>query len=68
MQMDLAVVDSNPVRWQRTPHTRTRNPLSVDDQVNARILSLVADLGNTVLTKRAAGDLFSYSILPQNYG
>lgn len=28
-----------------------------DDPVNARILSLVVDLGNTVLTKRAASDL-----------
>lgn len=66
--MDLAVADPNPVRWQRTPHTGTSNPLSVDDPVNARILSLVADLGNTVLTKRAAGDLFSYLIPPQNHG
>lgn len=30
-----------------------------DDPLNARILSLVADLGNTVLTKRAAADLYS---------
>ena len=28
-----------------------------DDPINARILSLVVDLGNTVLTKRAATDL-----------
>ena len=28
-----------------------------DDPINARILSLVVDLGNTVLTKRAASDL-----------
>lgn len=67
MQMDLAV-DSNPARWQRTPQMRTTNALPDDDPVNARILSLVADLGNTVLTKRAAGDLFSYSVLPQNRG
>lgn len=28
-----------------------------NNAVNARILSLVVDLGNTVLTKRAASDL-----------
>lgn len=28
-----------------------------DDPINARILNLVIDLGNTVLTKRAATDL-----------
>lgn len=66
--MELAVANSNSVRWQRTPHTQTSSPLSVDDPVNARILSLVVDLGNAVLTKRAAGDLFSYLIPPQNYG
>jgi rapamycin-insensitive companion of mTOR len=27
------------------------------DPVNARILKLVVDLGNTVLSKKAAGDL-----------
>lgn len=31
--------------------------MSDDDPVNARILNLVVDLGNTVLTKRAASDL-----------
>lgn len=30
-----------------------------NDPVQARILSLTTDLGNTVLTKRAAGDLFN---------
>ena len=29
-----------------------------DDPIRARILALASDLGNTVLTKRAAGDLF----------
>lgn len=30
-----------------------------DDPLNARILRLIVDLGNTVLTKRAAGDLYT---------
>ena len=30
------------------------------DPLEARILSLVVDLGNTVLTKRAAGELHGY--------
>ncbi|MCJ1339143.1 hypothetical protein MMC09_004432 [Bachmanniomyces sp. S44760] len=33
-----------------------------DDPVKARILSLVVDLGNTVLTKRAAGELHAIKI------
>lgn len=66
--MEHAVANSNSMRSQRTPHMRTSNQLSVDDPVNARILSLVVDLGNAVLTKRAAGDLFSYLTPLQNYG
>ena len=31
-----------------------------EDPINARILALVSDLGNTVLTKRAASDLVKY--------
>ena len=30
------------------------------DSLEARIVSLVIDLGNTVLTKRAAGELHGY--------
>ena len=30
------------------------------DDTNARIMDLIKDLGNTVLTKRAAGDLNAY--------
>lgn len=34
--------------------------LSLDDNpLNARILRIIVDLGNTVLTKRAAGDLYT---------
>lgn len=39
---------------------RKRKNIIVDDNpVHARILALVRDLGNTVLTKRAASDLYS---------
>lgn len=34
-------------------------PISDDDPSNARILSLVTNLGNTVLTKKSAADLYS---------
>lgn len=34
-----------------------------DDPVQARIISLITDLGNTVLTKRAAGELHRYGFL-----
>jgi len=35
-------------------------PRDENDQVEARVISLVIDLGNTVLTKRAIGDLHRY--------
>lgn len=38
---------------------RSESAGAEDDPLLARILKLVSDLGNTVLTKRAAGDLFS---------
>lgn len=43
---------------ERMPPPIKREPSVVDeDPLNARILALVSDLGNTVLTKRAASDL-----------
>ena len=36
--------------------------LAAGDPTELRILTLVTDLGNAVLTKRAAGDLFGYVI------
>lgn len=43
------------------PPVRSKSESAVidDDPLLARILKLVSDLGNTVLTKRAASDLFS---------
>lgn len=51
--------------WERAVSAVSEQPIDValkstasdDDPVNARILSLVVDLGNTVLTKKAASDL-----------
>lgn len=40
--------------------TEPIQPSLDDDPVNSRILGLVTDLGNTVLTKRAAGDLYMW--------
>jgi hypothetical protein len=51
--------------WQRTPNDNdenltaryfTRNTKD-DDPINARILALVTDLGNTVLTKKSVTEL-----------
>ena len=42
---------------EQPPEVAVTSATSDDDPVNARILSLVVDLGNTVLTKKAAGDL-----------
>ncbi|MCJ1424815.1 hypothetical protein MMC29_002703 [Sticta canariensis] len=41
-------------------------PVLDDDPSHARILSLVTDLGNTVLTKKAAGDLYSLKAQASN--
>ena len=38
-------------------YTEAKIPFSDEDPVTARILTLVTDLGNTVLAKRAAADL-----------
>ena len=38
---------------------RPTNASANDDPVQTRVLSLTVDLGNTVLTKRAAGDLLN---------
>ena len=35
-----------------------------DDPVNKRILELIVDLGNTVLTKRAINELMQYVSIP----
>ena len=35
------------------------NPIDDNDPIHARIIAIVTDLGNTVLTKKAAGDLYS---------
>jgi len=43
-----------------SPHARRRmKPLPDENPMHARILAVIKDLGNTVLTKKAAGDLYS---------
>lgn len=44
---------------RRKAKAEASTSVSDDDPSHARILSLVTDLGNTVLTKKAAGDLYS---------
>lgn len=50
---------ARPMKPRRKPKPEAAKSISDDDPSNARILSLVTDLGNTVLTKKAAGDLYS---------
>lgn len=49
---------ASPMKPRRRPKPEATKSISDDDPSNARILSLVTDLGNTVLTKKAAGDLY----------
>lgn len=44
---------------RRKPRGEPTKSISDDDALDARILRLVTDLGNTVLTKKAAGDLYA---------
>lgn len=56
--MDFPNVTRSPD--QMPPPFRRKQTTALDeDPIQARILSLAGDLGNTVLTKRAASDLFS---------
>jgi rapamycin-insensitive companion of mTOR len=43
------------MRWRR--NTEVKLAVTDDDPLNARILKLATDLGNTVLAKKAANDL-----------
>lgn len=46
---------SDDITWKRKMEVKVA--VSDSDPVNARILKLATDLGNTVLAKRAASDL-----------
>jgi rapamycin-insensitive companion of mTOR len=46
---------SQDMIWKRT--TEVKVAITDSDPVNARILKLATDLGNTVLAKKAANDL-----------
>ena len=68
---DLLSMDSPMPYRTRQPESSVLNKegsnagdgsLATTDPTERRILTLVTDLGNTVLTKRAAGDLFGYVI------
>ncbi|EOD47995.1 putative cytosolic regulator pianissimo protein [Neofusicoccum parvum UCRNP2] len=50
-----AVIETN-----RKPPAEATSKITDNDPLNARILKLVTDLGNTVLAKRAANDLHRY--------
>ncbi len=45
---------------EQAANSVTKSVTSDDNPVNARILGLVVDLGNTVLTKKAAGELHAW--------
>ena len=49
------VSKADDISWKR--NTASRAAITDDDPVNARILKLATDLGNTVLAKKAANDL-----------
>lgn len=49
------VATSDDVEWKRKGEVKVA--VTDDDPVNARILKLATDLGNTVLAKKAANDL-----------
>ncbi|KAL9129359.1 MAG: hypothetical protein Q9217_002159 [Psora testacea] len=51
------------------PVRRHAKPAAHDNPTHARILAIVTDLGNTVLTKKAAGDLYSIKAkAPEQFG
>lgn len=52
---------SEDISWKRK--TEVTVAITDSDPINARILKLATDLGNTVLAKRAANDLQA-SVLP----
>lgn len=52
---------SDDTAWKRKSSVRVA--ITDNDPVNARILKLATDLGNTVLAKKAANDLQT-SVLP----
>lgn len=54
MNVDQAVIQ--PKARRRLKHLPKASP--IDEDGHGRILRLTVDLGNTVLTKRAAGDLY----------
>ncbi|EAT84606.2 hypothetical protein SNOG_08330 [Parastagonospora nodorum SN15] len=54
------IAKSEDISWSRK--TEVKVAITDDDPVNARILKLATDLGNTVLAKKAANDLQAPSI------
>lgn len=60
----------NPRRFPRARRRLQQKPklATNEDPIHNRILELTVDLGNTVLTKRAAGDLYGYVHIHSWYG
>ena len=52
-----------PFTPKREDSNAIDNFMNTSDPTERRILTLTTDLGNTVLTKRAAGDLFAYVLV-----
>jgi rapamycin-insensitive companion of mTOR len=55
LQMPPWVAQADEMSWNR--NTEIKVAITHGDPVNARILKLATDLGNTVLAKKAANDL-----------
>ena len=55
LQMRPWVAPAEDMSWN--PKAEIKVAVTDDDAVNARILKLATDLGNTVLAKKAASDL-----------
>lgn len=55
LQMGPWVAQAEEMSWN--PKAEIKVAVTDEDPVNARILKLVTDLGNTVLAKKAASDL-----------
>lgn len=55
LQIKPWAAKSEDMSWKRK--TEVTVAVTDDDPINARILKLATDLGNTVLAKRAANDL-----------
>jgi len=65
MQIDFPTYSRDP-ELKRISREKFKAAATDSDPANQKILNLIVDMGNTVLSKRAASDLHKY-VLPYNY-